>query len=214
MNIKNYKHIIWDWNGTILNDLDLCVDVGNNLFKRKNIPLITIEKYKSIFTIPVRDYYIAAGFDFEKESFEVVGKEWMDEYEERKFECSLHENLIETMEKIKSFGIGQSLLSAYKQDNLVKMADHFGLSKYFTHIVGLDNIYAAGKTELGKDLIKIIGNGHGEALMIGDTVHDFEVSKEIGADCILIAGGHQNFKTLKKTGAKVFNTMVEFYNTI
>jgi len=214
MNFGRYKHIIWDWNGTILNDLELCVDVGNNLFRRKNIPLITIERYKSIFTIPVRDYYIAAGFDFKKESFEIIGKEWMDEYEKRKFECSLHKNLIETMEKFKELGIEQSLLSAYKQDNLVKMANHFDLTKYFTHIVGLDNIYAAGKTELGKDLMKIIGNGHGETLLIGDTVHDFEVSKEICADCVLIAEGHQNFETLEKTGAKVFNTLTEFYSKI
>ena len=159
MNISNYKHIIWDWNGTILNDLELCVDVGNNLFRRKNLPLLTVEKYKSIFTIPVRDYYIAAGFDFEKESFEIVGKEWMDEYEERKYECRLHKGLKEVLEKINTLGIEQSLLSAYKQDNLVKMADHFKLTKYFTHIVGLDNIYAAGKTELGKKLMKFIESG-------------------------------------------------------
>ena len=82
--IKNYKHIIWDWNGTILNDLELCVDVGNNLFRKKNIPTISVEKYKDIFTIPVLKYYEAVGFDFSKESFEVLGKEWMQEYEEEK----------------------------------------------------------------------------------------------------------------------------------
>ncbi|MFZ1292034.1 MAG: HAD hydrolase-like protein [Melioribacteraceae bacterium] len=209
MNIKKYKHIIWDWNGTILNDLNLCVDVGNNLFRKKNLPTISVEKYKSIFTIPVINYYIAAGFDFEKESYEIVGKEWMEEYENRKYECSLHENLIETIEKFKSFGIEQSLLSAYKQDKLIEMTEKFNLTKYFSHIVGLDNIYAAGKLELGINLMKIIGNGHGETLMIGDTIHDFEVSQVIGADCTLIANGHQNIETLEKTGAKIFNSLGE-----
>ncbi|MBK8944556.1 MAG: HAD family hydrolase [Ignavibacteriae bacterium] len=209
MQLKKYKHVIWDWNGTIFNDLQLCVDVGNNLFRKKNLPEISVEKYKSIFTIPVINYYISAGFDFDKESFEIVGKEWMDEYEKRKFECSLHENLIETIEKFKDWGIPQSLLSAYRQDNLLKMAEHFNLTKYFSHIVGLDNIYAAGKMDLGKNLMKILGNGHGETLMIGDTIHDFEVSQEIGADCILIANGHQNLETLEKTGAKIFNSLGE-----
>lgn len=214
MDIKNYKHIIWDWNGTILNDLKLSVDVGNNLFRKKNLPEISVEKYKSIFTIPVVNYYIAAGFDFSKESFEIVGKEWMDEYEERKYECKLHKGLIETMEKFKSMNIEQSLLSAYKQDNLIEMAEHFNLTKYFTRIAGLDNIYAAGKIDLGKDLMKSIGNKPGEVLMIGDTVHDFEVSREIGADCVLIAGGHQNFETLIKTEAKTFENLNEFLNFI
>ncbi|MBK7104870.1 MAG: HAD family hydrolase [Ignavibacteriae bacterium] len=212
--IKKYKHIIWDWNGTILNDLNLCVDVGNNLFRKKNLPTLTVEKYKSIFTIPVINYYIAAGFDFEKESYEIVGKEWMDEYEERKYECSLHDGLIETIEKIKSLGIEQSLLSAYKQDKLVEMTEKFNLKKYFSHIVGLDNIYAAGKLELGINLMKIIGNGHGETLMIGDTIHDFEVSQEIGADCILIANGHQNVEILKKTGTIIFENLEKLLENI
>ena len=208
--IKKYKHIIWDWNGTVLDDLDLCVDVANNLFSKKNIPTLTVEKYKSIFTIPVKNYYISAGFDFEKESFEIVGKEWMDEYEARKYECSLHEGLIHTMEKIKSKGIQQSLLSAYKQDRLFDMVEKFNLSKYLTHIVGLDNIYAAGKLHLGKKLMETLGNGHGETLMIGDTVHDFEVAKEIGSDCVLIASGHQNYEILSETGAEVYNSLKEF----
>ncbi len=208
--IDKYKHVIWDWNGTVLDDLDLCVDVANNLFNKKEIPTLTVEKYKSIFTIPVKNYYVAAGFDFKKESFEIVGKEWMHEYEARKYECSLHPGLIEVMGKIQSKGIEQSLLSAYKQDKLSDMVEKFNLSKYLTHIVGLDNIYAAGKLHLGKRLMEILGNGHGETLMIGDTVHDYEVAREIGSDCILIASGHQNYDILAKTGAEVHNTLEEF----
>lgn len=214
LDIKKYKHVIWDWNGTILDDLELCVDVGNNLFRRKNIPLLTVEKYKSIFTIPVRDYYIAAGFDFEKESFEVVGKEWMDEYEERKYECSLHDNLVAVMQKLSELKIGQSILSAYKQDNLIAMANHFDLAKYMDQIVGLDNIYAASKIHLGKKLIENLRNGHGETLLIGDTVHDYDVATEIGSDCVLIASGHQPKETLEKTGASVYSTLTDFMESV
>ncbi|MCB9208313.1 MAG: HAD family hydrolase [Ignavibacteriales bacterium] len=209
--LNKYKHVIWDWNGTMLDDVELCVDVGNNLFRRKNIPLLTVEKYKSIFTIPVKDYYIAAGFDFTKESFEIVGKEWMDEYEERKYECDLHKDLLSVMQKFNEVGIKQSVVSAYKQDNLNKMIKTFELDSYFDHIVGLDNIYAAGKTHLAKNLMAQLENGHGETLLIGDTVHDYEVAMEIGADCILIAGGHQPYDKLAETGSKVYNNLGEFY---
>lgn len=209
--INKYGHIIWDWNGTILNDLELCVDVGNNLFKKKNIPQISVDHYKSIFTIPVKDYYIAAGFDFSKESFEIVGKEWMDEYESRKYECSTHNYLIDLMKKFKEIGIQQSVVSAYRQDRLIDMINKFGLSGYLENIKGLDNIYAAGKHHLVKDLIKILGNGHGETLMIGDTVHDFEVAQDVGADCILVACGHQTKDKLKETGAKVYDSLEDLY---
>lgn len=209
--INSYNFVIWDWNGTMLNDVELCVDVGNNLFRKKNIPLMSVDKYKSIFTIPVKDYYIAAGFDFTKESFEEVGKEWMDEYEERKYEAPLYDGLIEVMEQFKKLGIKQSVVSAYKQDNLTKMIEKFNLDKYLDYVIGLDNIYAAGKVHLAQNLVDNIGNGSGSFLMIGDTVHDYEVADSIGADCILIASGHQSKQTLKATGAKTFDSLTDFY---
>ena len=210
--IRKYNHVIWDWNGTIINDVDLCVNIVNGVLKRRKLPNLTLEKYKSIFTIPVKDYYIKAGFDFTKESFEILGKEWMDEYEQRKFECNLYDDLTKVMGAISDSGLEQSILSAYMQDNLVAMIKYFKLKKYFSHIVGLDNIYAGGKLELGKSLIQRLGNGKSNALIIGDTIHDYEVAREIGADCVLIANGHQSFERLKQTSGKVLNSLSEFYD--
>lgn len=211
--IREYKNIIWDWNGTMLDDVELCVDVGNNLFRRKNLPLISVEKYKSIFTIPVKNYYIAVGFDFSKESFEVVGKEWMDEYEERKYEAPLFDGLIKVMEKFNDLGINQSVVSAYKQDKLQTMIEKFDLKKYLDNIIGLDNIYAAGKVHLAQNLVEKVGSGNGNFLLIGDTVHDFEVANSVGADCILIASGHQSKNMLEDTGVRTFDSLIDFYNS-
>jgi len=207
MKIEKYKHVIWDWNGTIINDVDLCVELINWLLKEKNLKTITKEEYKNIFTIPVKNYYSALGFDFEMEPFEVIGKRWMDEYERRKFECKVYDGVVDVMEKINKLGIGQSILSAYSQHTLEEMVKHFSLTKYFSHIVGLDNIYAAGKLHLGKDLMKRLGNGKGETLLIGDTEHDYEVATEIGADCILSSNGHQSKEKLEVIGALVIDDL-------
>ncbi len=204
--MKGVNTIIWDWNGIIINDVELCVDVGNNLFKRKKIPTLTVEKYKSIFTIPVKDYYIAAGFDFKKESFEKIGKEWMEEYEERKYECNLHQGVFELMKKLKNIGIEQSILSAYNQKSLNEMVKYFNIEKFLSFIIGLDNIYAASKLQLGLNLIEKIKKKHNNILMIGDTIHDFEVAKSMGIDCILFTGGHQNKEKLQSCGVPVFDS--------
>ncbi len=190
--ITKYKHIIWDWNGTIFNDVELGIDIINKLLVERGLKTLNVELYKEVFTIPVKDYYAGLGFDFSKEPFEIVGQYWMDEYERRKFECGLYNGVEDLMKRIQNLGIGQSILSAYSQHTLEEMVDHFNLRKYFTHIVGLDNIYAAGKLHLGKDLMKRLGNGKGETLVIGDTIHDYEVATEIGADCVLVASGHQS----------------------
>ncbi len=66
-----------------------------------------------------------------------------DEYERRKFECGLYSGIVGVLDTIQQLGIGQSILSAYSQQTLDQMVDHFGLRKYFDHIAGLDNVYAA-----------------------------------------------------------------------
>jgi phosphoglycolate phosphatase len=81
---KNYNHIIWDWNGTLFNDVELCANVMNLLLTQESLPNISIKKYKEIFTFPVVEYYKIAGHTFERNSFEVLGKQFMVEYEIQK----------------------------------------------------------------------------------------------------------------------------------
>jgi phosphoglycolate phosphatase len=207
--LEKYKHVIWDWNGTILNDVEFAVGLINQLLTERNLSPLTVEKYKSIFTIPVKDYYAKAGFDFSVESFEVVGKKWIDNYEKGKLNCRLYDGVYDIIIKINSLGIGQSVLSGYKQNTLEEIVKHYQLSPYFDHILGLDNIYAGGKMHRGLDLMKELDLQKGESLMIGDMVHDCEVAMEIGADCILLANGHQSREELEKCGVLVIDDIRE-----
>lgn len=207
-----YKHIIWDWNGTLFNDIELCVDLINSVLVKRNLSPLTIEKYRDIFTFPVKDYYAKAGLDLEKYNFEQLGREWMDEYQQRRFEVGLHAQAEYLLEKIKSNGIEQSILSAYKHDTLLELVEHFNLQKYFTYLTGLDHIYATSKVNLGKELMEKLNHGMHEVLLIGDTLHDFEVAQEIGADCVLIADGHQSKQKLVGCGAKVYDDLNALIN--
>jgi phosphoglycolate phosphatase len=207
--INHYKHIIWDWNGTLFDDVELCVDIINGILTKRSIAKLSLEQYRDIFTFPVQDYYIKAGLDFSIYPFEELGKEWMDAYQLRRPEANLHKGVNELLDIIKSKKIEQSVLSAYMHDTLIEIVKHFGLAKYFTHLVGLDHIYATSKINLGKDLMSKLGNGKHEVVFIGDTVHDFEVAKEIGSDCILISNGHQSKEKLLECGVNVFNSLEE-----
>lgn len=207
--MSRIKHIIWDWNGTLFNDVELCREIINGILARRNLSLLSLTEYRSIFTFPVKDYYVKAGLDLSKYSFEELGREWMNEYELRKDECGLHEGAAGILEQISEAGIGQSILSAYSQRSLEQIVNRFGLEKYFSHMNGLDHIYATSKIENGKQLIKKLGSSGDENLFIGDTVHDFEVSKEIGASCILIADGHQSEEKLGTCGVEVYNSLKE-----
>lgn len=194
--INKYKHIIWDWNGTLLNDVDYCRKIINSILVENDLPELTLQKYREIFTFPVQNYYEAAGLDFSKKSFEDLGKEFIDEYEANKLTCNLHESAIEVLSSINKQGIGQSVLSAYLHDNLVNILNHYDLTKYFDNIIGLDNIYAGSKTHLGLRLIEQLNLPENEILFVGDTLHDAEVAKAMGVDCVLIANGHQSKEKL------------------
>ena len=207
--MKKYKNIIWDWNGTLFDDIELCKNIINNVLIKRNMPTLTTESYREIFTIPVEDYYKKAGFDFSKEPFEKVGKEWMDEYEQRKYEANLTNGAFETVVSLHAQGISQSILSAYKQNTLNEITAKFGLTQYMSNIVGLDHIYATGKVDLGKELMQKLEGGKNDSLLIGDTLHDCEVANEIGADSVLISSGHQSKERLQQCGVKVFDNFDE-----
>lgn len=208
------KYLIWDWNGTLFNDVQLSVDIINKLLNQNNLPQITYAKYRDIFTFPVSEYYKAAGFDFNKTSFEILGKLFMDEYERRKYEMNLFDGAREILELAKNKGIGQSVLSAYKHDTLVEILKHYQISEYFESVYGLDNIYAGSKEHLGIELRKKLNFKKEEILFIGDTLHDADVAKAMDVNCVLISNGHQSAERLKTNGNVVYSDIRELKKLI
>jgi len=207
--LTDYKHIIWDWNGTLLDDAWLCVEVMNGMLERRGLPRVSLEFYRSVFTFPVRDYYEKLGYDFSREAFEKVGMEFMLLYNQRQKECRLHTEATSILEKLRKLGYGQSILSAREQNELTAETVDLGVNRYFTKIYGLDDHYAHGKTDVGLKLIKDLGLPSSTLLFIGDTRHDAEVACDIGIDCILISNGHHNEERLKECSFPVIGNLNE-----
>jgi phosphoglycolate phosphatase len=185
----------------------------NNLLKTRSLPAITLEKYREIFTFPVKDYYIKAGYDFENETFEEISVDFIAEYESRKTGCTLYPLAAEFLQIIHSLKIEQHLLSAYKQNNLEDIIKHFGIEEFFNSVSGLDHIYADGKMELGRQLMNdISSNGkENKVLLIGDTIHDYEVAQGLNTACILVSNGHQDSEKLKTLNVPVYNNLEEIF---
>jgi len=200
-NAQKYEHIIWDFNGTILDDAWLCIEILNGLLARRKMKTITAMEYQQTFDFPVIDYYRSLGFDFEKESFDSVAKEYIAEYEKRKHHCKPQTGITEIIEKIHHSKIKQSVLSAAEQNSLENSLDSLNLTKYFEKIAGLDDYYAHSKIDIGKTLLDELNAKPCQTLLIGDTTHDFEVAEKIGIQCLLIPGGHQHKKRLLKCRA-------------
>lgn len=190
----NKKLIIWDWNGTLLDDVDACVNAMNIMLQKRSMELISVEKYKSIFTFPVQDYYKTLGFDFDKESFNQLSKEYIDLYKELSKESKLHKGAKEVLKHFNDNGIDQIILSASEQKSLENQVKEREIDSYFNALIGLDNIYAKSKLDNAKIFIQKSLINPNDIVLIGDTLHDYEVANDINCRCVLIQNGHQFLK--------------------
>lgn len=206
---SDYKHIIWDWNGTLLDDAWLCVEVMNGMLSARGMKNVSLDFYRSVFTFPVRDYYEKLGYDFAKEPFEEVGMEFMVHYNRRQKECSLHPEAFPVLQAFREKGFAQSILSAREQNELIAETLDMGVNSFFERVYGTDDHYAHGKTDVGIRLIRDLQLPMTQILFIGDTQHDAEVAREIGIDCILIPNGHHNEDRLRQCGYPVIPGLTE-----
>lgn len=208
-----YRHVIWDWNGTLLDDLDVCIAVMNQLLARRGLPTLDRPRYHTLFGFPVSRYYASLGFDPCADPFEQVSAEFIAGYEARRLEATLQPRANATLSAVGAAGLGQSILSAYHRDTLREIVAHFRLTEHFGEIAGLDNIHAHSKVALGRELLARLTAAPTEILLVGDTLHDAEVARELGVACVLIAAGHHPAERLRASGAPVYDDLAAFAAT-
>jgi len=200
-----YSHIIWDWNGTLFNDTDWCIECMNTMLTKRKLPTIQdINAYHSAFCFPIIQYYKNIGFDFQQEPFETLAKEFIALYHSDKSgNCKLHTGTEEVLNTIHEYGITQSILSASEIINLQSQINEFEITDYFDEILGGSNVYAKSKIDIG--LNYMARKNITKAVIIGDTVHDNEVATALGTDCVLIPNGHQSREMLSQCDVPVLD---------
>ncbi len=207
------KCILWDFNGTLLNDVDCSIKSMNTLLEKRGLSKIkSVDQYRSIFTFPVYDYYVKLGYDFSKESFEDISIEFIANYDLNFKDCKLNDKMNEILTLMKEHQISNNILSASKQDALIDQVAYLGVEDQFDQILGISDIYARSKVDLAQKWFENSSYKANEILFIGDTNHDAEVAKAIGCNCILLSYGHQSKEVLSTTNCKIINTADELWN--
>jgi phosphoglycolate phosphatase len=198
-----YKHIIWDWNGTLLNDLTLCVDLLNVSLEKRKLPEMNEEKYRKKFLFPIKTFYESIGFDFSKEDFTIANDEFHQPYAQ------------DTIARFQKLGVTQSILSATVQRRLEEQVDFFGITHLLDNVVGISNTPSGyGKEFEGKELLNNTDIPLEQTIIVGDSMLDFTVSTALSIDCALLSNGHNNLERLQATGSKTFANIQLFSNWI
>ena len=208
--MPKYKYIIWDWNGTILDDLQINFEVENTLLNRRGRTLIKdIDEYQEKFQFPIIKFYESLDFDLENEKFEDIAREYVLEFDERFYELETFPDAESVIRDFKFKGIEQIILSQTEQRWLEKQVAFHDMDYLFSELLGARDIYVKGKVSIALEWITKNDIDTSQVLMVGDTLHDYEVAETLGCDCILIARGHQSKDRLMTTGAVVLESIEE-----
>ena len=203
-----YTHLFWDFNGTVYDDVQAGMDSTNIMLEERGLPKIAgVEEYREVFDFPINEYYKRLGFDFSIEPYEVLAPLWVDIYNEKTKNAETMDGVRETILKVRELGVLQVVFSATEVAMLKRQLSELGIIGFFDEIIGLDNIHAESKLHLAAKWRE----GHPEAkiLYVGDTIHDAENAKVLGADCLLFAGGHQSRRRLEACGCPVIERIEE-----
>ena len=123
--------VIWDWNGTIVRDAFLFVDIMNVLLKEKGLPKISLRDYKNRFCFPITKYWKSLGFRFSASSFQTMNKYFIHQYQTRMFEPSIQPGIKGVLQHTKNKNIRQFVLSASENSLLQASIIHYQLERFF-----------------------------------------------------------------------------------
>ncbi len=199
--------VIWDFNGTLIDDTDLTVRSLNVLLGRRGLPVVDVDSYRCCVGFPLSDYYEQIGLDVAGEGMSNLAEEFYASYLPALPTCCLHRGVIEALKGLRDAGVKQFVLSASEERVVRETILGLGVDEYFDAVVGLSHRLVDSKIEQGRQLLRAVPFDAAEMLLIGDTDHDAEVGDALGIPVFLVAQGHQDEQRLRATGHRVVSDL-------
>ncbi len=204
-----YQTVLWDWNGTLLDDVELSLGVVNEILSTYGLSPLERARYLQIFDFPVQLYYERAGMDFSQVSFEAVSDLFCRAFERRIAEADLFPRAAELLVSNRQSGLKQYVLSNTEHGALGRMLSLHGLTEVLDGFQGNGDGLARGKLAGGRQLLARHEIDPAGTVLVGDTFHDLEVAEAIGVDCLLVSTGHHAHDRLTGLGCPVFPSLAD-----
>jgi len=190
--------IIWDWNGTLLDDTTACVGALNEMLTKRGHAPLTLEFFRENFAFPARQFYNQIGMEVADSEWDALAWEYHECYL-RQPGIKLNDETLAALKRVRELGWRQVMLSALHQQLLERELDKYAIREYFDCVYGSDNYDGGSKLVQAQALMESLRrepratNHESRYIMIGDSLHDLEVARAIGVECILVStGGHSH----------------------
>ncbi len=199
--------ILWDFNGTVMDDMGASAGAVNAMLEKRNLPLISEEWYTLNLIMPLEAFYASVGFDMQAERIEEVSEEFQQEC--KKFPRPVFPEVLAVLEQFQKAGLRQLLFSSLHHDLLTAQAKERGIADYFEGIVGRQDRSLGGKEAAVQAYLEQHHIEPQQVLVVGDLTTDADMARYVGSPCALICKGHQHRKILEKTDAYILNNAAE-----
>jgi len=201
------KHVVWDWNGTLVDDVSLCVDILNHVLVAHMKPQISVDLYRKTFFFPVAKFYESLELPSSGFEYEQLANDYIKQYRNRFRECKLHSRALETLEVLNQLSISQTILTAGEQKDVEAFASFYKVKQWVQCIDGASNIEARGKEDRVAAHISKLELDPKDVLLVGDTLHDHEIANLVGCSALLYSRGHVDAERLRQLTDPVIHSL-------
>jgi phosphoglycolate phosphatase-like HAD superfamily hydrolase len=202
------RHLVWDWNGTLVDDHGAVVAAINDALARLRLRPIDSEAFRTYFTRPVQRFYEqVAGRPIEPGEWRALDEAYHDSYGARVEGLQLATDARAALEAAEAAGLSQSLLSMWRHRDLVPLVERLGIARFFVRVDGLRVAGGGSKTEHLVEHLTALGVEAPAAMLVGDTLDDLAAARAVGAGCVLYDGGSHHRDALEATGVPVVDTL-------
>jgi phosphoglycolate phosphatase-like HAD superfamily hydrolase len=208
---RDAKHIVWDWNGTLLDDNEAVLAAVNKVCAGFDRAFITLEHWQSIFSRPLLQCYERLlERNLSTEDWVTLDVLYHNEYRELLSTCKLAAGVPDGLRAWQASGRTQSLLSMWFHDELVPLITEYGLADLFVRVDGLRHATGGGsKAEHLAEHLDAQGLDAADVVLVGDVVDDAEAAAHVGTGCVLVTTGVMSRSALEATGMPVVDSVDE-----
>ncbi|MGX1882841.1 HAD family hydrolase [Streptomyces sp. NPDC055287] len=204
-------HLVWDWNGTLLDDISAVIGATNAAFAEIGIEPITLARYRELYCVPIPRFYerLMGRLPTDAEWL-VMDEAFHRHYTELRVVCALAQGVEELLVEWQSAGRSQSLLSMYGHEQLVPVVRQYGIERHFVRVDGRTGPSGGSKAaHMARHVAALGGVTPGQVVVIGDAVDDAVAAAHVGARAVLYTGGSHSRASLEPAGVPVVDTLAE-----
>ncbi|KZL21573.1 Phosphoglycolate phosphatase [Pseudovibrio axinellae] len=203
------KHIVWDWNGTLLDDFEITAQYGVDYFAKAGLSGVSFDDVRQHHTRPFANYIKALlGRDPTDTELADFHSGFGKVYEPAMYDLPLAADALDALEVISGAGNSQSILSMAPHQELVSLVRHNGIYERFTRVDGAQDQKKHFKIDALQTHCDALGVEPANVCLIGDSIDDFDAANGLGAFSVLVSTGMYAHERLAATGAPVATNLV------